>query len=324
MKLDTFEIKVPGTNFVIKSNTIYTVKPKPDPNAPDGFKKEGTTKVIHPNIGDTISGPFDTEMGVWNTGFTEHSPCLRGMSDSEKREFLKVVKQHIVEPVEAIKGPGTLRHNAENTFFDEFVVTIVNKLAFNTAEPLQLLALYLAVLGKQLAPSDEVSNPQFKFASFQVINREKEINAKDQSTIDSGKAMGEFYMLLKSDKEKLLTIFKYLKVSDTLIQDEGVFITVFNRFLNDKEDGYRNGKIFLEHVEKFDTEEGETELSAFKMLDNLYDKKQVKVIKKEYYLKNYNLGNSLKHAATKVANDPELYKLVLELTADEEQTEDAE
>ena len=131
-------------------------------------------------------------------------------------------------------------------------------------------------------------------------------------------------MMLKSDKEKLLTIFRYLKVSDTLIQDEGTFITVFNRFLNDKEDGYRNGKIFLEHVDRFATEEGEEELNAFKLLNDLYAQKQVKVIKKEYYLKNINLGNSLKHAATKVANDPELYKLVLELTADEEQKEDVE
>lgn len=324
MKSDNFLIKVPGTNFEIKSNTIYTVRPKPDPSAPDGFKEHGTTKVIHPAIGDTITAPFDIDMGVWNTGFYPHSPCLRGMKDEEKSQFLSLVTQHIVTPVEEIKGKGTLRHNADNTFFDEFVVTLLNRMAFNTAEPLQLLGLYIAILGKQLAPSDEVSNPIFKYASFQVVNRDKEISSKEQSTIDSGKAMGEFYMLLKTDRDKLLTIFKYLNISSTLIQDDSTFITVFNRFLEDKEDGYRNGKIFLQHIDKFNTEAGEVELNAFQMLTELYNKKEVKIIKREYYLKNNNLGNSLKHAAAKVASDPELYKLVINLSANLEEKEDIE
>lgn len=322
MKAETFSIKVPGTNFIIKSNTIYTVAPKPDPTAPDGFRKHGTTKVIHPAIGDTIAAPFDIEMGVWNTGFYPHAPCLRGMQETEKTEFLKVVNKNIVSPVEDIKGKGSLRHNAENTFFDEFVVTLANKMAFNTAEPLQLLALYVSVLGKQLAPSDEVGNPAFKHASFQVVNRDKEISAREQTTIDIGRATGEFYMLLQTDRDKLLTLFKYLSISDTLITDEEVFITVFDRFLKDKEDGYRNGKIFLEHVKRFSTEAGEEELHVYKLLNQLYDSKDVKVIKQEYYLRDRNLGNSLKHAATKVVGDKELHRLVIELTADAEEKED--
>lgn len=319
-----FIIKVPGTTFEIKSNTIYTVKPKPDPTAPDGFREHGTTKVIHPDIGDTITAPFDIDMGVWNTGFYDHAPCLRGIQLKEKNDHLSNVIKHIVTPVEEIKGKGALRHNADNTFFDEFVVTLTNKMAFNTAEPLQLLALYVAVLGKQLAPSDEVGNPAFKHASFQVVNRDKEISTREQSTIDSGRAMGEFYYLLKTDKEKLLTIFKYLNISDTLIVEPDVFISVFNRFLTDRQDGYRNGKIFLDHVEKFSTEAGEKELQIFEMLNDLYKAKEVKVIKKEYYLKSKNLGNSLKHAAAKVAIDDELHKLVIEVTADLEAKQDTE
>lgn len=321
MTTNDFTIKVPRINFEIKANTIYTVKPKVDPKAPDGFRKHGTTKIIHPSVGDTITAPFDVAMGVWDTGFYEFSPCLRGMSPREIKDHLENVQKHLVEPVEAIKGKDVLRHNADNTFYDEYVITLTNKMAFNTAEPLQRLALYLAVLSYQLTPEEEEGNRLFKHSAFVVVNRDKAISAKDKTKIDSGKAMGEFYYLLKQDKPKLLSILKYLGISNTTIQDTDTFITVFDRFLNDKQDGYRNGNIFLEHIEKFNTEEGEKELNVFTLLNKLYDKGVVKVKKREFYFKDHNIGNSLKHAAAKVVSEPELHKEIIETAADLEQEE---
>lgn len=320
-----FQLKVPGTNFVIKSNTIYTLKPKPDPNAPDGFKKHGTTKVIHPEIGDTISMPFDTEMGVWDTGFYDYSPCLRGMDPQEREKFIEDVNEIIVKPVESIKGQDRLRHTADNQFFDEYVVTLANKMAFNTANPLELFGLYLSLLGKQICPSDQVGNPAYKHAAFQVVDREKQRSSEEESSINNSKAIGKFYMLLQTDKDKLLNIFDYLGISRTAILDEETFITVFNKYLEDKQDGYRNGKIFLEHVAKFSTEDGEEELNAYSMLNDLYKKGDaVKVVRKEFYLKEHNIGNTIKHGAAKVVNDKELYKLLIELAgeADTEEVED--
>ena len=96
MTKNDFTIKVPGIDFEIKSNTIYTVKPKVDPKAPDGFRNHGTTKVIHPAVGDTVTAPFDVAMGVWDTGFYPHSPCLRAMSEREREEHLKNIKKYLV------------------------------------------------------------------------------------------------------------------------------------------------------------------------------------------------------------------------------------
>jgi hypothetical protein len=183
---------------------------------------------------------------------------------------------------------------------------------FNTAEPLQLLMLYIAVLGNQLAPKEQVGNPAFKHAAFQVVNRDKEISNKEQSNIDNSKATGEFYMLLQNDKNKLLKIFRYMGISRTTIQDEDTFITVFNKFMNDKTDGYRNGKIFLEHVNKFKTEQGENELNVFDILSTLVDKGVVKIVRQEYYFNGTNLGNTLKNAAYKVVNDEKLHVEVIE------------
>lgn len=317
-----FEIKVPETNFVIKANTIYTVIPKPDPNAPDGFKEHGTTKILHPDVGDTVSAPFDGRMGVWDTGFYDFSPCLLGMDNTEKSKFIETVTKHIVTPVERIKGTGTLDHSAKNDFFDNFVITLYNKVSFNTADPLQLLGLYLAVLGKDLCPKEHVGHPAFKKAAYQVVNREKEISNKEQTGLDKTKAIGEFYSLLNSDKKKVSILLQYLGISNTLIQDNEVFIKVFNRFLEDKEDGYRNSKIFLDTLGKFSSKEGEEELYVFKSLNELYDKKILKSFKQEYFLKEYNLGNSIKHAAMYAVTKPEIKQLIMELNADEEDNEE--
>lgn len=310
-----FEIKVPGTDFIIKPDTIYTVLPKSDPNAPDGFKEHGTTKVIHPDVGTTIGAPYDSDMEVWDTGFYEFSPCLNGMPKEELAKHLEVTKAFLVDPIEKIKGRGILEHNVGNKFFDSYAITLANKVSFNSNNPTERLALYFAVLAKELAPKDNVGHPSFKQAAYQVVNREVEINAKEQITIDNGKAIGEFYSLLKSDRPKLQKILKYLRISDTAIEDEGTFITIFHRFLEDKQDGYRNSKIFLQHLDKFNTEAGEEELHLFQMIHDLYTAGQVKLIKSEYYLRDINLGNSIKHAAMLAAVSPEIKKIIVELTA---------
>lgn len=305
-----FEIKIPGIDFSIKSNTIYTVIPKPDPSAPDGYKEHGTTKLIHPDITDTVAAPFDVDMNVWDTGFYEFSPCLRALSEEERKAHVANVQKHIVEKVEQIKGKGVLDHSPNNTFFDEFPIALYNKVSFNTEDPIQLLMLYLVILGKDLAPKEFVGNPNFKKAAYQVVNREREISNKQQLEIDKSKAIGEFHVLLRNKKDKLRIILDYLNISTAMIRDEDTFITVFQKFLNDKQDGYRNGKIFLETIEKF-SGDGEEELFIFNNLSKLAANGELKIFKQEYFLGEHNLGSSLKIAAMKVAQDPELVQLVM-------------
>jgi len=314
-----YEIKVPGTDFVIKPDTIYTVLPKPDPNAPDGFKAHGTTKVIHPDVGVTIGAPYSSDMEVWDTGFYEYSPCLNGMSEKDIKNHLEITNKYLVEPIEKIRGKDILKHNVGNKFFDDYVITLGNKVSFNSNNPTERLSLYFAVLAKELAPKDNAGHPAFKQAAYMVVNRDVEINAKEQISIDNGRAIGEFYGLLKTDKPKLQKILKYLRISDTAIEDEGTFISIFNRFLDDKQDGYRNSKIFLENLDKFSTEAGEEELHLFQLIHDLYAKGEVKLIKSEYYIKDISLGNSIKHAAMYAVANPEVKKLIVELsTLDDE------
>lgn len=318
---DSFEIKIPGTDFTIMSNTIYTVIPKPDPNAPDGFKEHGTTKVLNPDVGVTMGAPYNSDMNVWDTGFYEFSPCFRGMNDKEIKAHIDNVQEHIIKPVERIKGVGVL-HHLNNKFFDDLVIPLANKTSFNTGAPLELLGLYFSILSRELCPKENEGNPNFKQASYMVVSRSKEISNLAQTDIDNGKAMGEFYSLLKTNKPKLEKLFRYLGIASTAIEDEDTFFTVFNRFLKDKQDGYRNSKIFLRELAKFETEEGEEELQLFYLLHDLYDKKVVKLIKSEYYLNGISLGNSIKHAAMKAVRDPDIKKKIVELSVEEVEEED--
>lgn len=312
------EITVPGTDFTIKADTIYTVLPKVDPNAPDGFKEHGTTKVIHPSVGNTVGAPYDRTMGVWDTGFYTHSPCLVGMPVEAKNKFIKDVNEFIVTPVEEIKGQGELDHK-NNKFFDNLAITLANKVHFNTANPLDRLGLYFAVLGKELCPKDMVGNPLFGGAAYQVVNKEVEVSNKEQAELDNARAIGELYNLIRNDKDFLSKVFKYLRISDATISDEKTFVTVFNRYLKDKQDGYRNSTLFLKEIDKFRTKEGAQELEAYIMLLKLYDQKIVQINKSEYYLKGVSIGNSLKHAAMNAAKDPELMKQIVELSAEEDE-----
>jgi len=321
-KTTDFEIKVPGTEFILKSNTLYTVIPKPDDDAPDGFREHGTTKVIHPDISNTVQCPFDIGLGVWDTGFYEGSPSLIEMDIAEEKKFIENITKNIVIPIERIRGKGCLRHDADNTFFDDFVITLFNKETFNTADPLQLLGLYLAILGFNLTPKEDAGHPKYRESAYMVVNRDKEISNKDQKTIDKTKSIGEFYKLLYADKKKLTLILKYLGISSSSINDEDTFLKIFNNFLEDREDGYRNGNIFLKTLEKFKGDK-EEELYIYETISNLVDSGEVKVFKNDFYFENTNLGASLKHAAAFVMVNDDI-KVALTKASIDEETEDVE
>jgi hypothetical protein len=313
-----FEITVPGTKFKILPNRIYTVLPKSDGSAPDGFKDHGTTKVLHPDVGVTMNPPFSIAMQVWDTGFFEFSPCLNGMTEEQKEAHLAVTKEHLVEPVERLRGEGYLKHNKDNANLDDLVIPLANKTSFNSNDPLQRLALYFAVLGKELCPKELEGSPLYRQAAYVVVNRENVIANKEQKGIDESRAMGEFYSLLKTDKSKLVKIFKYLGISSTSIEDENTFITVFNRFLQDREDGFRNSTIFLNSIAKFKTKEGLEELHLFQLISDLYTKGEIKIIRSEYHLKDIVLGSTIKHSSMFAVSNPEVKKMIVELSAQEE------
>ena len=300
-----FEIPIPQTQFVMRANSMYQIQPKMDASAPDGFKEVGTTKVISPDIGNTVHAPFDGEMKVWNTGFWKSSPILRGMSDAEKESYVKMVNKHIVKPVEDIKGEGILGHQENNSFLDDFGIDLKAYRLLNTAEPLQRLALYFAVLGKHLAPKDHQSNPLYSGAQYVIVDSENAVNVKQEREMLKNEAIGLFYVLQKHDKEKMSNLLEYLNISNSKTTDKATLNSSFNRWLEDKTNGYQNSDIFTKTYNKFDSEDGEEELYFYKNLKLLVDKNIVKMQRGELFLNGKSLGAGYKLAASYLMTNEE-------------------
>lgn len=313
--MSKFEFQVPGTDFSIKANTIYKVTTKVDPEAPDGFVEHKTTKVIHPDVTTSVGAPYDVGMEAWNTGFYKSSPCLRGMSDEQKEAIIKVLTEHIVKPVEAIKGEGRLSHDKSNEFWDSFRIPLGTEIVFNTANPIELLQLYLAILGKNLAPKEMENHPNFKKAQFCVVNNEDAVSVKQERDLEKLEANGLFYTLYQSDKDKLFKLMDYLGIVSSDKTDMATLSSAFMAHLEDKSpSGYQNSKIFIDTFNKFSTERGEQELYLYGILKELYKKNIVRVVRGEVYLDDISLGNSFKLAAEAAAQDLEITKKLVELS----------
>jgi hypothetical protein len=254
-------------------------------------------------------------MEIWNTGFYKAAPCLRGLTPEQKEAIVDVLKKHIVDPVEAIKGVGKLAHDNGNSFWDSFRIPLGTEIVFNTANPVELLQLYLAILGKNLAPKALETHPNFKKAQFCVINSEEAISAKQETDLEKLEANGLFYTLFQSDREKLFNILDYLNIVSSDKTDKATLSSAFLAYLEDKTPtGFQNSKIFVSTYSKFKGDKGENELYTYGIIKELYKKDIVKVIRGEVFLDSTSLGNSFKLAAEYVASNEELSERLIELT----------
>ena len=313
MSKKDFEFTIPKTQFVMKSDSIYQIQPKTDSGAPDGFKDNGTTKVISPDIGNTVHAPFNDAMKVWDTGFYKSSPVLRGMKDEEKDKIIEMLNEHIVKPVEDLKGEGILSHQESNDFLDNFGIELKAYRVLNTADPLQRLALYFAVLNRDLAPKEHASNPLYGKAQYVVVNREEAVNVRQEREMEKNDAIGLFYVLQSTDKDKMHDILDYLNIASTSTVDKATLNSAFNRWLNDKTSGYQNSKIFVDTYNKFDSEDGAEELYLYKQLKSLHNKNLVKLQRGELFLDGKAIGAGYKLAAAALMNNKEDREKVIKL-----------
>lgn len=309
-KKEEFEFTIPQTQFVLKSDSMYQIQPKSDASAPDGFKDNGTTKVISPDVGNTVYPPFDEEMKVWDTCFYKSSPSLRGMKDSEKEAYLKLVQEHIVKPVEELKGEGVLSHQESNSFFDDFGVELKAYRVLNTADPLQRLGLYFAVLNRDLAPKEHSSNPMYSKAQYVIVNREEAVNIKQEREMQKNEAIGLFYVIQRQDKEKMYDLLDYLGIANSKTTDKATLNSSFNRWLSDKTSGFQNSEIFIKTYEKFDSEQGAEELYMYMKLKELHNKNLIKMNRGELFLEGKPIGAGYKLAAAHlIANSEDKEKV---------------
>lgn len=305
--------------FDIKTNTLYEVQEKFDASAPDGFQEARTSKLLTFNLKDGVPGAiWDSVKGNWDTGLYEGSKALReAFPGADLKPVITKLTKEIVKPFELEIGVGKLNHvpsNEVNNYWDNFIIPVYRGRVFNTANPKDLLELYLAVLHRKLTPKDKESTPDFLGSYFLIVDQEGFVSKKAENREEIMKAMATFYAMRTSDRETLIRLLGFLGLPVSEKTDNNTLTAMFDNWLNDKNDKYQNNRLFNETVENLTTEEGKDKLFIFSKLKDLKAKGKVAERRGEISMDGtFVATGGLKNATDKIYDDKELYELFTSL-----------
>ena len=300
--------------LVIKTNSIYKVIHKPDSNAPDGFIKEGATKLPSVGIGNTISCRFITlnkakGTGIYDTGFYDESPCYSTKDSNAVRRQIETLKEHIVVPYEKKYGKGVLSHqNLE--FWDSFGVDLYEGRYFVTSNIDDLIALYIAMTSYQLTPKGKEGDPKYSNAQYCVEDKEKVQTIKSERANLLVESISNFGAL-KENRNTLLNTLRYLDligVSDKI--DDSSLNSLFYEWLNKNEE---NPKKFDKVYTMLNDEKTSEVINLYSIVSKLATKNVIKRISGNYYYNDELLGADLKTAAFNLNSKKELEETKIRL-----------
>lgn len=300
-------------DFTLKTNTLYEVTEKYDANAPTGYRKLETTKALMEDIynQETVA-VFNEDLSIWDTGLYEESILLkRAVTDPSARKVaLSKIKEHIIDPIEAVKGANSLRPSEDNNkFWDNFSTTIFKGKVFNTAEPLQLLQLYIFLLKKSLTPTECVSHPDFKKSQYCILDKELVIDKENEKALRTTKGYGLYWSLKTSSKPSLLAVMNYLNLTVDEKTSDSSLDLIFKRFIEHPKEGLFNLKEFIQVSEDYSTKEGKNVINIYQKLKELYKDGLVELRGKEVYIDGNYIASSFKSAANVINQDKEAKKI---------------
>lgn len=291
----------------IKSDSLYQVVPKPDLNAPDGFVKWGTSKLLMNGVKESAPCSFNDYKRVWDTGFYQESPCYVGMPVNDVKVKVGALVENIFQPYENLMGAGTLDHRqSNNEFWDSFGGDLYNGKVYNTSDPKELLELYMAILHFNVVKPEDKSQHFAAKAKYCIVNKDSVTTLKEEKAFNKAEAIGNFYTLVNNNKEYLLHILEYIGVISTRKLEDRVLTNIVMEFLEDKKQGANNIKRFIETVKKATNPKGKEQLKVFSWLTELRRKRLITEQYGELYLDESVLGGNLKDATVKVIADKDL------------------
>lgn len=308
----TSEVIVVLDGLAIKTNSLYQIQNKPDPNAPSGFVEEGTTKLPSIGIGETIPCRFvesskNTGAGIFDTGLFPQSPMYATRDKREVEEIIGKLNTFIVEPYERLHGEGILDHkNIE--FWSSYGVNLYEKRMFNTSNPTDLLDLLIAVTSFNLTPKGQEGHPKYRGSAYIVVDKDNARSIDSTRANDFIDAVSGFGTLLSTNRTLLLGILRYAGLQGVTkdIKDD-TLKPLFNDWVKSSNE---NTKTFLSYVARTEKSEGRDEIMLF---SKLYDLALKHTIKKDpmgsYYYNDTTLGTDLKSAAKNLAYNPELEEI---------------
>lgn len=301
--------------LTIKSKSIYKITGKLDKDAPNGFVKEGTTKLPSLGIGNTVPCRYvitnkATQTGVFDTGFYEESPCYSNLDKEKVREKVEILRKNVVEPYERKHGKGILDHKNED-FWKDFGVNLFDGRFLVTDNVDDLLELYIAMLGYELTPKSAIGNPKYKESQYCIEDKAEARTIKDERADNIMTAITNFGILLATKKNLLINILKYINligVTDNI--DPITLKSSFYEWLNKSED---NPKIFQKAFELTENVKTSEVIDLFVLVNKLAKKGILKKENGEYTYGGKNLGADLKTVANNLNSKQELQDVKIDL-----------
>jgi len=328
--MDSFTIKVPGTEFELTSNQFYQIREIADADAPSGYKEKGISKHPIAGVEENIVVPFDERTNTWNTGFYPTSACFNNVSSKERDNTLKQLNDHLI-PILAKMVVGDITDYSErsNSIFDNFIplngngfgdskpeYKIKGNNIFNTKDPLKFLALYWAMLNGDIAPPGQIGNPRYKGVPYVLEDKQRTSTVNEDREHDKIKAITRILPIVEgknnSDRELLQSLFTYLGFTiDIRNTKEKTLITAASRWLS--LNNSQNATDFNEAYFNFSSEGDRERLNTYITLLAHIKSGAIKVERSEIYIGGKSFGMDKKQAANKIFADKEVYKEFLSL-----------
>lgn len=323
-----FTIKVPGIDIELRSNQIYHIQEISDADAPDGYQKQGISKHPLRGIEEGIIVPYHDQTSTWNTGFFKGSFCY--VREEKADEILKALETELLPHLKVlVDGDLTSGKNSKetNAFFDDFrpfngdgygedtsKYKIKGGNMFNTKNPLEFLALWWALLSKQIMPDGKQNTPAYLKCNFVLKDKQQSTTTKQDREFELAQASARVMTIAsrvdnKKDKKHLQNVFKYVGL-DLSLEDLELkpLISSFNSWA--EKGGYNNDNAeeFNKAFDKFEKEENKEELVVYVKLVKDIKESKIKIERRDILLNGQNLGSDKKIAARKIAADQELLK----------------
>jgi len=288
----------------IKKDAVYKIENRLDLKAPSGFREHRSTKLPSTSVGNTVYCPFTNN--VWDTGLYAYSPCYRGEANSAiVQAKIKALEEYIVKPYEKLSGKVDILSQNNEDFWLDYKVELWAGKYFNTAEPEDMLQLYLAMMGGELAPEGDDGNPKYSQADFTIVDKAKEQSAKQRNAVTNIDAIGQFFVLLSENPQKLINVLKYIGIANlTDKADSNTMKTLFYTWI-DRDT--RNPEIFAKVIEDSEVKEFEEVLYVHATIKKLAESgKLPKNSVGDYTYTGIPLGKDLKSVAKNLVQNPEI------------------
>lgn len=304
--------------FVVKNDTTYLVKDKKDGDAPSGFVAAGVSKLPSDGVDEVfqvrwVAVSADGKQGNWDTGFYDYSPCYAGQDLTEVKKEVKSRIANVLTPYRQAIGIDDALDLSNQKSIEEAMFSVWSGRVFNTANVMDRIALYFALLSYQVAPKGDEGDSKYRSAAYVIVDTTKDKKQEDEKTGDLFKAVRIFSDMFKTEPEKLKHIFGWINFQYTEGIDQGTLETMFFREIQSSSEKCR---IFLNMVEEADTTEGYEKFAVHTELKSLFKKKSQKVSKSPngtLFYGELEIGADLKSAAANIVRNKDLNGVKVEL-----------